>query len=189
MKAIANVLAILICATLAGCAGRQMTASSDYDPSVDFSKFQTFSWIDPNPLVRVASQRPLSPLLVVPLQEQTAQILTKRGLTFVGDPAQADLVVAFTIGSREGIRITSYPTRSFQSRRPGHTWGGYWPSSTVSTRRYTEGQLAIDLFDVEQARPVWHGTTTRRVRTADREAPEDLIRKAVVAILEDFPPG
>jgi len=191
MKTAAKLLATLLCALLAGCA-TQMTATNDFDPAVDFSQYRTFSWIDPNPLVRAVTKRPLSPLLVVPLQEQAAQALTARGLTFVGDPADADLVVAFTIGSREGLRINSFPTRSFQTGprgRRGYAWGNYWSGSTVTTRRYKEGQLAVDLFDVAKARPVWHGTTSSRVTSRDLEAPQDLIRRAVDAIFAEFPPG
>jgi hypothetical protein len=117
--------------------------------------------------------------------------LTRRGLRFVEDPLEADLVVAFTVGSREGIRITSYPTRSFQRGRRGrrHTWRDYWATSSVRTRQYTEGQLAIDLFDVEQARPIWHGTVSRRVTQRDRNEPDETIRGVVEAILGRFPPG
>ena len=189
MPRLATPLKIFAVLALAGCAA-QMTATTDFDPAVDFSAYRTFAWIDPNPVVRAATQRPLSPLIIIRLKEQTYDLLTARGLDFVGNPADADLAVAFTIGSREGIRITSYPTRSFQ-RGPGgrrYTWGGYWGGSNVRTRQYTEGQLAIDMFDVAEARPVWHGSTASRITPSDRERPDELISEALAAILADFPP-
>ncbi|UCG73727.1 MAG: DUF4136 domain-containing protein [Chromatiales bacterium] len=191
MKRVTNCLAVLACLLLAGCAS-QMTATTDVDNSVDFSAFQTFGWIDPNPLIRSVTARPLSPLVQQRLMADTKEILTEQGLRFVEDAAEADLAVAFTIGSREGIRVESFPTSSFQRGprgRRGYTWGGYWGGSTVRTRTYTEGQLAVDLFDVVQARPVWHGTTSTRVTRSDREAPDELIREALEAILAEFPPG
>jgi hypothetical protein len=45
------------------------------------------------------------------------------------------------------------------------------------------------MFDVAEARPVWHGTTGRQITRAEREAPDELIREALEAILEEFPPG
>ena len=81
----------------------------------------------------------------------TRDLLTTRGLRFVEDPGEADLVVAFTIGSRDEIRIDSFSTRSIHARPSGtrrSAWRGYWMGSTVTTRQYIEGQLALDIFDV-----------------------------------------
>ena len=176
---------------LAAACQTTLRPTTDYDPSVDFSTFETFSWIDPNPLIRVATQRPLSPLVEQRLMSETRAALTRSGLRFAEDPLEADLAVAFTIGSREGIRITSYPTRSFHRGLGGrrHTWQGYWTTSTVRTRQYTEGQLAVDLFDVKEMRPVWHGTVSRRVTRQDRNEPDEIVRAVVEAILDRFPPG
>jgi hypothetical protein len=157
------------CLVLAGCE-MALKPTIDYDPSVDFASYQTFSWIDPNPLVSAPTQATLSPPIQQHLMAQTQQELTHRGLRFIEDPSQADLVVAFTIGSREGIRA-------------------YWTTRTVFTAQYQEGQLAIDILDVAQARPVWHGTVSRRITQAERMAPDDAIREAVDAILKQFPPG
>ena len=181
------------CLLAMGCQST-LQPTTDFDSSADFSRFRTFSWIDPNPLVRAATQRPLNPLVVQRLMADTREVLTGRGLPFVDNPAEADLAVAFTIGSRDGIQITSFPSNSFHrgpAGRRDHRWrGGYWgTSSTVQTRNYTEGQLAIDLFDVAGSRPVWHGTVSRRITRSERVAPGDALREAVEAILGEFPPG
>jgi hypothetical protein len=191
MKTGFSSLVLLVCLLATGCA-TTLRPTIDYDPAVDFARYQTFSWIDSNPLISAATQRTLSPLVQQRLMSQTQQGLTRRGLRFVEDPSQADLVVAFTIGSREGIRITSYPSRSLHRGPVGRrspSWGGYWNTSTVRTTQYREGQLAIDMLDVAQAQPVWHGTVSRRITQAERMEPGDAIREAVDAILEQFPPG
>ena len=184
-------LVLIACLLAWGCQTTPQ-AITDFDPAVDFSRYQTFSWIDPHPLIRSVTQHPLSPLVEQRLMNNTRDALTRRGLRFVEDPMEADLVVAFTIGSRQGIRVTSHPTRSFH-RGPrasrSYSWRGYWRTSTVHTRQYTEGQLAIDLFDVAEARPVWHGTTSRRVTQRDRAEPEAAIQAAVEAIIGQFPPA
>ena len=185
-----QLLVFAACLVLTACAS-SFRATTDYDASVDFGRYQTFSWIDPNPLIRSVTARPLSPLVVDRLKADTREILTANGLSFVEDPTEADLAVAFTIGSRDGLRITSYPTRSFRSGPRGrrdYRWGGYWGGSTVRSQSYTEGQLAVDLFSVAEARPVWHGTTSSRILRSDRENPDDLIRGALEAILAKFPP-
>ena len=179
---------------LAGCQ-TTLRPVTDFDPSVDFSTKRTFTWIDPNPLVRTATQRQLSPLVQERLMAATREAFTQSGLVFVEKAQDADLAVAFTIGSREGIRITTYPTSSFTrgpAGRRDYRWRrGYWGQthSSVRTRQYTEGQLAIDLFDVATAVPVWHGSVTRRVTQRERGEPDEALREAVAAIVGEFPPG
>jgi hypothetical protein len=185
---------LLICCFLAaGCQTAALQPSTDFDTSVDFSKFQTFTWIDPNPLIRASTQRPLSPLVQTRLMTATQSALTQRGLRFVQNPDDADLAVAFTIGSRQGIRINSFPSSSFHhspASRRGNPWGrGYWGTTSVQARSYTEGQLAIDLFDIAAAQPVWHGTVSRRVTQRERAEPDAALQEAVIAIFNKFPPN
>ena len=189
---------LLICCFLAaGCQTAALQPTTDFDRSVDFSKFRTFTWIDPNPLIRAATQRPLSPLVQTRLMTATQSALTQRGLRFVQNPDDADLAVAFTIGSRENIRINSFPSSSIHHRpasrrgnQRGNPWGrGYWGTTSVQARSYTEGQLAIDLFDIADARPVWHGTVSRRVTQRERAEPDAALQEAVIAIINKFPPN
>ena len=55
-------------------------------------------------------------------------------------------------------------------------------------REYTEGMLAVDVFDVEERRPVWHGVATKRISESDRDEIEATVKAAVDAILAGFPP-
>ncbi|MGI9329611.1 MAG: DUF4136 domain-containing protein [Gammaproteobacteria bacterium] len=190
MKSLGNFIVVLSGLLIVSCA-TTMRATTDFDASVDFSAYETFSWIDSNPLISSVTQRPLSPLVVGRLKAETRELLSASGLRFVEDPTEADLAVAFTIGSREGIRITSYPTRNFRTGPRGrrdYRWNNYWSGNQIRTRQYTEGQLAVDLFDVTEARPVWHGTTATRITRGDRESPDELIRQALEAIFAKFPP-
>ncbi len=178
---------VLALGLLAVACQTPLRPTTDYDASVDFARFETFTWIAPNPLVRVATQRPLSPLVVERVMGTTRDAFERRGLRFVEDPEQADLAVAFTIGSREQIRTTSYPTHIRRGRRGPHVWHSAG-SFSVQSHSYTEGQLAIDLFDIAAARPVWHGTVSRRITQRDRDAPDEILAAAVEAIVEEFPP-
>ena len=60
--------------------------------------------------------------------------------------------------------------------------------STVSVRQYTEGILAIDIFDVDSRKPVWHGKATRELTRKRLEQPQELITEVVTDILQYFPP-
>lgn len=186
-----QVLLVAVCALVAAGCQTALRPTTDFDSSVDFSTFQTFSWIDANPLIRRSGQRPPNPLVQQRLMASARDAFTARGLRFVDDPEQADLVLAFTVGSREGIRVTSYPAR-WHRPPPGRTsaryWSGYWNTSTVRTRQYTEGQLAIDILDVADHRPIWHGTVSRRVTQSELGEPGPALEEAVNAIAAKFPP-
>ncbi len=195
MNGAARGLLLAVCCLIAAGCQTTLRPTTDFDPAADFSQFRTFSWIDANPLMRIPGQRPPNPLMEQRLMTAARSAFTARGLRFVDNPEDADLVMAFTLGSREGIRVTSYPAtwhRPPPGRRSsvrGSHWGGYWGGSTVRTRSYTEGQLAIDLLDVAAARPVWHGTVSRRVTQQDLGNPGPALEEAVTAIAKAFPPG
>ncbi len=192
MMVLATRALLLACCVLAAACQTTLRPTTDYDPSVDFSSFSTFSWIDGNPLMRISGQRPPNPLIEQRLMAAARASFTARGLRFVENPENADLVLAFTVGSREGIRVTSYPAtwhRPSPGRRSSTYWRGYWNTSTVRTRQYTEGQLAIDMLSVADARPVWHGTVSRRITQQDRGNPGPALEEAVTAIAAEFPPG
>ena len=122
--------------------------------------------------------------------------LAAKGYSLVHDAASADFVLAFSVGSREEIKVDSYP--SMNSGHVGHgyprhwsRWGGaYYGYGTETTvRQYTKGMLAIDVFDVSERRPVWHGIANKTIKESDREDAAGTIKAAVDAILEGFPPS
>ena len=194
MSASARVILLAICCVIAAGCQSTLRPSTDFDSSVDFSKFSTFSWIDANPLLRVSGARPPNPLVQQRLMTAAQAAFTARGLRFVENPEDADLVLAFTVGSREGIQVTSYPStwhRPPPGRRSSSYWhrSNNWNTNTVRTRQYTEGQLAIDILDVVAHQPVWHGTVSRRVTQSDLGTPGPMLEEAVNAIAAKFPPG
>lgn len=91
----------------------------------------------------------MSPFLEGNLKIAVEQALTGKGYRLAADPEQADVVIAFTLGTREGIQASSFPV----------TYRGAWRYGVVvqqtEVRSYTEGMLAIDFYDVETQRPVW----------------------------------
>jgi hypothetical protein len=93
-------------------------------------------------------------------------------------------VIAYTIGARDKINVNSYP----EPYQGAWHWGypNYW--SGVDLNTYTEGRLAIDIFDGRTREPVWHGVATKRIEASDLRHAEERIQTAVKSILKDFPP-
>jgi hypothetical protein len=175
------VLSVLL---VAGCA-TVMTARSDFDEQADFSKFRTFHWMSDNPLIMPNGRSPeISSLNLRRIVEAIEDELSRKGFAKASSRESADFVIAFTVGTREKVDIESYP--AFY-RGPWH-WRSHFWDTEFRARTYTEGILAIDVFDQQTRNPVWHGWTSKRVKTADVEDPRSAIRTAVAAILAEFPP-
>jgi hypothetical protein len=135
------------------------------------------------------------PLLEQELMVTIESALGTKGYRLLSDLDAADFAVSLTLGSREEIKADAYPTMSIGYSGYGYPshWGGWGsPYYGVSTgggaRQYTKGTLAMDVFDVEERRPVWHGVATKSIRESDLEHRDETIEAAVNAILEGFPP-
>ena len=117
-------------------------------------------------------------------------VLGASGYKLVPDADSADFALSFTIGSRDEIKVDSYPSMSAGYGYPGRWGGAYYGYGTETTvRQYTEGMLAIDVFDVEERRPVWHGVASKTISDSDRKDSGATIQAAVDAILAGFPPS
>lgn len=164
---------------------------TDFDRSVDFSTFSTFAFISDSPLMLEQGTPSVSPLLEGRLKSATEELLTSKGFSKYGNPEAADFTVAFTVGSREQLKVTSYP-EPYRPAFGAWRWGGayYMGAGTdVDVRQYTEGTLAIDIYDVDGHKPAWHGVATSKITDEMRENPEAAVNAAVAEILSQFPPG
>ena len=177
---------------LLGACASTFEATHDHDPGTDFSKYQTFAWISKNPMKVGQSVGAVNPLLEPRIMSALETALVAKSYRFVTDAASADFVVSFTVGSREEIKVDSYPTMSmsYGAGYPGRWGGAYYGYNTMDTtvRQYTKGMLAVDVFDVTDRSPVWHGVATKTINESDRENADETIKAAVDAILVGFPP-
>jgi hypothetical protein len=178
-------LGVCLAVTLAACATMQV--GSDYDRSASFSGYHTFAMMQ-----REHHGTARNPLVVTRTDDAIRQALQQRGYSFTNDPASADFVVDFTIGSEERTDINAYPGPYGGAGwgYAGRGWwgGGYW-GSDLDVRQYREGTLSVDMFDARTHRPVWHGWAKKELTRRDIEQSEEPIRKAVDAILARFPPA
>lgn len=187
------VLAILM-AVLTSCA-TGFKATHDHDPGQDFSAYQTFAWISAHPMKVSATNRIPNPLLEPRIMTAIEDALAAKGFEKADEAKSADFVLSFTVGSREEIKVDSYPTMAggYGAYRgyPGHWgWGGayYGYGTETSVRQYTKGMLAVDIFDVKERKPVWHGVATKSISESDRQDAAGTIKAAVDAIVVGFPP-
>lgn len=179
---------------LAGCSsGPQIKSFHDYNPAIDFARYQSWSYISDNPMIVSQAAGSVNPLLQTRIMQSIRMEMDRRGFRYVKDPEAADMAVSFTVGSREQIKVDQYPASYQMSygryyRGYGYGYGmGYGTETRV--RQYTEGQLAIDIFDVTSHSPAFHGSATSRITSGDRDNPQPFLNAVVAEALMGFPPG
>lgn len=189
---------IILLAALVGACATTTEGLYDWDRDADFADYNSYAWISDHPLiVAEGTTRVISPLTERRVMGAVERDLAAKGYNKIADPDAATFVVTFTIGTRDKIRVDSYPDPYFRYAWDWYDphwahWSYYYPpgytTSRTVTRSYTEGTLAIDIFDGDTKNPVWHGWATRSIRDSDVENPEAAINEAVAAILANFPP-
>lgn len=194
MKTLFRSGSVLMLAAMLGACATGFKATHDHDSSHDFSVYQTFAWISENPMKVGQTVQSPNPLLQPRIMNAVEAALVAKGYRQVEEPKNADFVLSFTVGSREKISVNSYPSMSmgYSTGYPGHWgWGAAYHccASDTQVRQYTTGILAIDVFDVKERRPVWHGAASKTIDEKDRENIEKTVKAAVDVILGGFPPS
>lgn len=186
-----RILAIACVLLLASCASNR--AFYDFDEEQSFDDYKQFTWIAGEKSLVVMGERQPSPLIADALRSATIFALEEKGFVFVDGGTQADFAVQITVGSRDGIDVREVNVVEFYG--PHWRWGfDYFNVMTVERqetiqREYTEGMLAIDIFDVDDKRPVWHGAGSKRLSREElRGQSVESSRAAVQTILANFPP-
>ncbi|MFK7828283.1 MAG: DUF4136 domain-containing protein [Congregibacter sp.] len=162
----------------------------DYDQGANFAAYKSYAFISDKPLMLGEGATGSSPLLEGRLMRATDTALRAKGFSKVSNPEAADFAVRFTVGARDKIRVNSYP-EPYRPYYGGWGWGGSYYAGATSTdvQQYTEGKLAIDIYDVAEHKPVWHGVATARITDSMRQNPDETVTNAVTEILMSFPPG
>lgn len=172
-------------AALASCSS--ISVNSDWDPNIDFSKFNTFAVLDePTQAInRLVDER---------IRTAITAELTARGLRQVDKPEKADLAIGYQVTTEER---TTYQTvhggwsASRHSFNSSHMrWGGSVGTSRTTPVNFTVGTLVIAVFQMNNKELVWEGSGSGTVNpSSGPEQSAQRINDAVQRILKDFPPG
>ncbi|MEM6857957.1 MAG: DUF4136 domain-containing protein [Pseudomonadota bacterium] len=198
-----TVLALAAALSLGACSTTG-SFTSDFDDQQDFTSYKTFAWADESPM-SVYGEARIPPTAEPKISRVLKAELESKGFTYVANKENADFAVSFSIGTRSEEKVTQTPTY-FYGNRTNWRWGrGYHPGAyplnysgayagtqtTVSS--YTEGALAVDIFDVKRKSPVWHGAGVKTLSKAEQRGDNALtdpvkLREGIAKILTDFPP-
>ena len=177
-------LPLVVASMLVGCVLSPQTYT-DHDPSQDFSKYGTYAWLADDPLMNPTTEGDL--LSAADRQRILNAIeseLSAKGFEKACSRESASFTVAFTVGLRERLNVYSYKDPYSHNS----SWGPTEFGSDVGVSPYTEGTLAIDIFDGTSKRMTWHGRMSRPITQEDVRHAAQVIPRAVASILRTFPP-
>ena len=165
----------ITCVTISGAAftgAQAASVQSDYDSSVDFSRFQTRSWLQQPGGTQppLAQRNPLAHKRVVSAVEQE---LAAKGLERLDEGAPS-LLLSYHVGLKERVDVDTYGYR------------GRWGRRDVQVHTYTEGTLVLDMIEAEKKELVWRGWVTALVQPGG--VSEEKIHKSIRKLLKKFPP-
>ena len=174
-----------------GCATNSAKFNFDKNTKIDTSTYKTFAWLTKGKILAPAAD--INPVMKARVDESIEQAFTTKGYRLVKDAEQADFTISYTVGSRDKIRVDNFPA----TYNSGFGWGrGYYGGRGIygnvsmgtetNVRQYTEGKLAIDIFDVKSHQPVWHGWATKRLKSSDTEVPSGALNDIVLQIVNQF---
>jgi hypothetical protein len=162
---------------------------TDYDHSVDFSKYRTFAWVqEPKPSNVFMKDRIVDAI--------NAQLIGK-GLE-ADNPQEADIAISASATTREVQTLNTYYSGGWGGWGwdgcgwgwgwDGCGWGGGsgWATTTVDVHQ--EGTLIVDLVDAKTHRPLWRGMAVHTVSDKPEKATKKL-QKEIKKMFEKYPPS
>ncbi|WDD96695.1 DUF4136 domain-containing protein [Thalassomonas actiniarum] len=186
-------LSVISCLLLTACStSPKFTIKHELNPAISTSGYKTFSWLTKDRLLVPSPE--LSPITQLKISQAIEDELIRKGYTHIADGERADFTVSFTVGSRDKIKVTSYPVSYHGFGWGRGFYGGYRHAGSVITnqneiRSYTQGHLAIDIYDVKSKQPVWHGWASKRLSKQDAKDRDLLIKQVVAQLLLSFNSG
>lgn len=164
-----------------------ITATSQFDRSIDFEIYQTFALMKPEAPNTSADPTLFEPLLDRRIRESITAELVKRGLR--PDAENPDLLIAYDVAVPKAENVVNDPNA------PGlgySYWYGYrYNYNTAgfpgyrSINSYPPGTIVIDIIVPNTNQLVWRGIAEGDINPSLTE--ERKIRRAIAGIILQYP--
>ncbi len=186
MKQRLSLLLLALSALLLAACSSGPNIKADYDPSVDFSQYQTFNFYNP-----MGIENPnYSSIIGQMFRDAITREMEKRGYTLSDDP---DLMMNVSAILEDKTKVTTYNDPmygGYYGYRSGFydPWYGYGYGTSTHVSQYTEGTVNIDMVDARAKRRVWEGIAVGRV-DEDRSNAEvrEAINSGVMEMFSTYP--
>jgi hypothetical protein len=183
-KALAMLLAF---GAMAGCATAP-SVSVRQDDAADFSRFQTFGFLEPLGTDRQGYQTIVSQTL----RQAALREMLVRGFRY--DPQAPQLLINFgaDLNDRMRVNTATRPTSASMHRSAFNHRGSFyspWPmyTQTTTVTQYQEGAIRIDVVDAGRRQLVWESVVSSRMTNELRNDVPAALNEAVNLAFARFP--
>jgi hypothetical protein len=153
-------------------------AITDYDHSVSFSKYHTYSWIGVNVQEPLWNER---------VKTAVDTQLTAKGWQKVDTGGDATVSAVGSTATQQTLE-TWYGGGFGGGWYHRGWWGGGGPGFATTTVENTPvGTLHIDIFDGQSKKVIWHGVCTDTL-TGNPDKNTKKMEKSVADVFKKFPP-
>mgnify|MGYP006335616555 CR=1 FL=1 len=176
MKSIQKLTAVLAFFLFASCAS--VRVASDFDKSVDFTKYKTYAYYK-NGIDKVE----ISDLDKKRILRSIDEVMISKGFVKSENP---DLLINIFTKSREQVNVNQF------NAGWGYGWGFGWNpymmgGSQTNVSTSTEGTLYIDFIDAKKKEMIWQGEGNGTL-TKNTTKKDERITEFVGKILAQYPP-
>lgn len=186
---------VLICTALCGAAlglgaCTTLPVTTDVNPSYSVAACHSYTFARE---YTANADRPAAwgnPLNADRLRRAIEANLSARGVVRVNDPASADCVIGYAIGTRQVLNDYYAgwgPGWGWGYGWGGRRWGGYWGYDGPWVENET--RIAIDVFDSRSHKAIWHGAVSQSTQDFTGPKAEAKIDTAAAAIFAKMPIG
>jgi len=175
--AIVSLISIIVAVFASACAP-SVKVSADYDRSINFSAYKTFSMYE-------MKADNVNQLNQDRIEKYIRLEMSKRG--YVENNVNPDLKVNAVTVLKNRRGVTANTTYYGGFYRPYGLWAapGY---TSISTYDYKDGSLVIDVIDAKINKMIWTGTAVAELYNQPKN-PEEAISAAVAKIMSNYPVG
>jgi hypothetical protein len=178
----------VVLALLAGSITHAQDVKSNYRQGTDFSKYQTYKWVDAIDGAPAIGGH-LDQILDSEIKQSIDSQLAAKGLTKI-ESGKADLLVGYQIALTQEKQWNASG-----SGWGGGPWGGWGPwgmdslSGTATSSTINVGTLVLGIYDAGAKQLVWMGAASKTVNPGNnQEKNRKILDKATQKLLKDFPP-
>ena len=195
--ALLSAIAVLL---LAGCTASPLKPDVDFNEKFDFSKTYAISFYEGSGEVSGDNPLQISDIQRDRINDALIFALKAKGLSFVEDPSQADLLLSWHLGTQFKTDVRTYPSAGYGGQIGYGRYGGYnrysmyncWScmgggGSEISVRDYTEGTFIVDMIDPAEKVSVWRGIVQSKLK-GEQAHDQESYNAAATTILASFPP-
>jgi hypothetical protein len=179
MKSRITIIIISLCVFIFSGCSSTLKVTTDYDKSVDFSKYKTFAFYKMKVTDNVSSLNQERILNSIKAE------MIKKGFTQNEDAPDMLINTTAILQDKQSVSANTYGYGGYY--RPYGWGGGYGGTTTVNVYEYKDGSIIIDIIDASTQKLIWQGIGNKEIDTPSKN-PDAAIADAVFKILYGFPP-